>query len=133
MKTKKVNIENAVKKSDKYGFIRYADDFLVTAQNREDIEAIKPILEQWLSKRGLELNQEKTKIININDGFNYLGFNVRQFQGKCLPKPSKGQVKAFLAKVRKWLKEHPSHKQEAVISHLNPIIRGWGKLLQIWG
>ncbi len=122
---KKGKYRKCRKKSDKYGFIRYADDFLVTAQTREDIEAIKPIIEKWLAKRGLELNQEKTKIINIEDGFNYLGFNVRQFQGKCLPKPSKAKIKAFLAKIRKWLKEHPSHKQEAVIGHLNPIIRGW--------
>ncbi len=107
---KKGKYRKCRKKSDKYGFIRYADDFLVTAQTREDIEAIRPVLEEWLAKRGLKLNQEKTEIINIKDGFDYLGFNVRQFNGKCLPKPSKAKIKAFLSKIRKWLKEHPSHK-----------------------
>ncbi|WP_235595832.1 reverse transcriptase domain-containing protein [Mastigocoleus testarum] len=54
-------IRKCRKKSNKYGFCRYADDFLVTAQSREDIEAIKPILEQWLAEKGLELNQEKNQ------------------------------------------------------------------------
>ncbi len=122
---KKGKYRKCRKKSHKYGFIRYADDFLVTAPTREDIEAIKPILEQWLSERGLELNQDKTKIVHIKDGFNYLGFNIRQFQGKCLTRPEKEKVKLLLSKIRNWLKKHPAHKPEAVINCLNPIIRGW--------
>ena len=122
---KKGKYRTCRKKSNKYGFIRYADDFLVTAQSKEDIEAIKPILEQWLKERGLELNQEKTNIVHIEQGFDYLGFNIRQFHGKCLPRPEKDQVKSLLSRIRDWLKKHPSHKPEAVINHINPIIRGW--------
>ena len=122
---KKGQIRKCRKKSNKYGFIRYADDFLVTAESPEDIEAIKPILEQWLSERGLELNQEKTQLVHIEQGFNYLGFNIRQFQGKCLTKPEKEKVKGLLSRIRNWLKQHPYHKPEAVINYLNPIIRGW--------
>ena len=96
------------KKSNKYGFCRYADDFLVTAQSREDIEAIKPILEQWLAERGLELNQEKTNIVHIEQGINYLGFNIRQFHGRCLIKPEKEKVKGLLLKIRQWLKNIPA-------------------------
>ncbi|MEL7039631.1 MAG: group II intron maturase-specific domain-containing protein [Cyanobacteria bacterium J06592_8] len=123
--SKKGKYRKCRKKSDKYGFIRYADDFLVTAQTQEDIEAIQPILEQWLKERGLELNRDKTHTVQIEQGFNYLGFNIRQFQGKCLPRPEKDQVKSLLSKIRNWLKKHPSDKPEAVINFLNPILRGW--------
>ena len=61
-------------KSRKYGFARYADDLLVTAETREDIEAIKPILEEWLSIRGLNFHEEKTHIVPIEQGVNFLGF-----------------------------------------------------------
>ena len=113
------------RKSNRYGFIRYADDFLITATKREDIEAIKPIIQDWLKQRGLELNPDKTKIVHIEQGFNYLGFNVRQYKGKCLITPEKQKVKDLLQRVRSWLKTHPSHKPEAVINYLNPILRGW--------
>jgi RNA-directed DNA polymerase len=113
------------KESNKYGFIRYADDFLITATRKEDIEAIQPIIQDWLKQRGLELNPDKTKLVHIEEGFNYLGFNIRQYRGKCLITPEKKKVKALLARVRNWLKDHPSHKPEAVIKHLNPILKGW--------
>ena len=111
--------------SNKYGFIRYADDIIVTAPSKEDIEAIKPVLEDWLKQRGLTFNREKTKIVHIEQGFDFLGFNVRQFKGKCLITPAKQKVKDFLQRIRDWLRANPSHKPEVVIGHLNPILRGW--------
>lgn len=107
------------------GFIRYADDFVVTAKTKEELEAIKPDIEDWLRVRGLELNNEKTRIVSIYDGFNFLGFNVRMFQGKCLFKPQKEKVLGFLREVRSWLKSHASIPAHEVILHLNPKIRGW--------
>lgn len=114
------------KKLGKYGFIRYADDFIITAESKEDIETIKPLIELWLKQRGLQLNQDKTKITNVREGFNFLGFNIRHYEGKCLIKPQKDKVKAFLKKIREWLKQHQSAPAEAVIRYLNPVIRGWG-------
>jgi len=114
------------KKDATYGFIRYADDFIITAKSREDIEAIIPTLQEWLKERGLELSQEKTNISHVEEGFNFLGFNIRQFKGKCLIKPQKEKVKTFLKNIRKWLKEHKHASPEAVIEYLNPILRGWG-------
>lgn len=119
-------IKTCQKKSNRYGFIRYADDFIVTAKTREDIEAIVPILSRWLELRGLELNQEKTNIVHVEQGFNFLGFNIRQFKGSCFTVPQKEKVKEFLQGIRDWLKAHPSHKPEAVIAYLNPLLRGWG-------
>jgi len=114
------------KKLGKYGFIRYADDFIVTARNEEDIKAIIPIIQEWLLERGLELNKDKTNVVHIEQGFNFLGFNVRHFHDSCFIIPQKEKVKDFLKEIRAWLKAHPTITQKAVIAHLNPIIRGWG-------
>lgn len=77
----------------KFGFVRYADDFVVTAKSKEDLLKIKPTIEQWLAIRGLVLNEEKTRIVSINDGFDFLSFNIRQYkQQKCIIKPQKEKV-----------------------------------------
>jgi RNA-directed DNA polymerase len=110
----------------KYGFIRFADDFVVTALTQEDIDYIKPYIEGWLKNRGLELNQDKTSTVNVNDGFNFLGFNIRQYKGKCLTKPQKEKVLTKLKEIREWLKNNLHVSPEVVIAKLNPIIRGWG-------
>lgn len=65
----------------KYGYIRYADDFIITAETKSDIEAIIPVINEALRQRGLELNQDKTNITHVGEGFNFLGFHIRQFKG----------------------------------------------------
>ncbi|MGI2909447.1 group II intron reverse transcriptase [Tolypothrix sp. VBCCA 56010] len=75
--------------------------------------------------KGLELNEEKTQIIHRDKGFNFLGFNIRAYKGKCLIKPHKQKVHTFLKQIRGWLKKHRTAKPEVVIAALNPIIRGW--------
>lgn len=110
----------------RYGFIRYCDDFIITARKKEDIDYIKPYIEGWLHNRGLELNHDKTKTVNVEDGFNFLGFNIRHYKGKCLIKPQKEKVIAKLKEIRLWLRNNPHISPENVIAKLNPIIRGWG-------
>ncbi len=110
----------------RYGFVRYADDFIITAPTKEDLISIKPIIEHWLALRGLQLNQEKTKIVHIDDGFDFLGFNVRHYKGTLLIKPQVEKLRTKLQEIRDWLKAHPGTTQEEVIKYLNPIIRGWG-------
>jgi RNA-directed DNA polymerase len=112
-------------KSNKYGYIRYADDFIVTARSKEDIEAIIPEVVKWLSQRGLKLNEEKTQIRHINQGFNFLGFNLRQYKGKCLTKPQKEKVLAKLREIKEWLDKNHNLDPEIVIAQLSPILRGW--------
>jgi RNA-directed DNA polymerase len=97
----------------------------VTAKSKEQIEALLPTIEEFLAERGLELNTERTKIVHVKDGFNFLGFNVRSYNGKCLVRPQKEKMQAFLKAIRAWLKTAKSIPPAAVISHLNPIIRGW--------
>lgn len=84
--------------NSKAGLIRYADDFVVAAKSKEEILKLQPEVEQWLKSRGLELSKEKTKLVHIDDGFNFLGFNVRQYSGKLLIKPQKEKVLAHHVK-----------------------------------
>jgi len=107
--------------------IRYADDFIITSENREVLETeIKPLVAEFLAERGLTLSEEKTMITNINDGFDFLGFNIRKFKNQILTKPSKPAQKRFLAKVRTTIKSNKACKQESLIRLLNPMITGWG-------
>ena len=77
--------------------VRYADDFIITGSSKELLEKeVKPCVEAFLAERGLQLSQEKTKITHISEGFDFLGQNVRKYDGKLLIKPSAKNVKAFL-------------------------------------
>jgi RNA-directed DNA polymerase len=108
-----------------YGFVRYADDFIITAGTREELEAILPEVEAWLAERGLKLNQEKTHIRHITEGFNFLGFTIRRHGRKTLVKPQQEKVQAKLREIKDWLHDHPNVQPETVIEVLNPILRGW--------
>lgn len=106
--------------------VRYADDFVVTGVSKEVLEfKVLPAVRQFMVARGLELSEEKTRITNIAGGFDFLGQNVRKYDGKLLIKPAKKSVKALLDKVREIIKSNASVTQEALIQKLNPVIRGW--------
>ena len=106
--------------------VRYADDFIITGTSKELLEKeVKPCVEAFLAERSLELSQEKTKITHISEGFDFLGQNVRKYDGTLLIKPSAKNVKAFLDKVRETIRVNRSAKQETLINLLNPMIRGW--------
>ena len=106
--------------------VRYADDFIITGSSKELLEKeVKPCVEAFLAERGLQLSQEKTKITHISEGFDFLGQNVRKYDGKLLIKPSAKNVKAFLDSVRETIRVNRSAKQETLINLLNPKIRGW--------
>jgi len=69
---------------------------VITGTSKEALtNEIKPQLIHFLQERGLTLSEEKTHITHINDGFNFLGFNVRKYNGKLLIKPSKSNVLSF--------------------------------------
>ena len=115
----------------KVNVIRYADDFVVTGSSRELLESeIRPWIEAFLAQRGLRLSLEKTKVVYMDEGFDFLGWNFRKYKGKLLIKPSKKNVKAFYSKVRGILKTHISVKQENLIAKLNPVLRGWAQYHQ---
>src|SRR3989449_7092420 len=88
-------------------FIRYADDFVITGKSKELLEGeIKPLVEQFLRERGLELSPTKTVITHVERGFDFLGQNVRRYpKGKLLIKPSKKNVGTFLNGIRRIIKD----------------------------
>ena len=116
--------------NQKLGIIRYADDFILTSKTKEELDKIIPRVKQWLSERGLELSTEKTKIVHIDKGFNFLGFNARRYQDKLLIKPQKEKVLAFCKKVGQIIKSLKTVKQENLIRKLNPILRGFANYYQ---
>jgi RNA-directed DNA polymerase len=106
--------------------VRYADDFIITGRTKELlVTEVKPLVENFLKVRGLVLSEAKTRITPIEEGFNFLGWEVRKYAGKLLIKPSKKNVKAFLDDIRETVKANKQAKQENLIRLLNPKIRGW--------
>ena len=112
----------------KVNVIRYADDFVITGCSKEWLDAeIRPWVETFLAQRGLRLSPEKTKVVHMDEGFDFLGWNFRKYNGKLLIKPSRKNVKAFYRKVREIVKTHLSVKQGNLIAKLNPVLRGWAQ------
>jgi RNA-directed DNA polymerase len=105
--------------------VRYADDFVIMGVTKELLENdIKPAVERFLAERGLVLSLEKTKITHIEKGFDFLGFNVRKYQGKLLIKPSKSGVTTFVRKIREVVKTYKAVTAYELIGMLNPKIMG---------
>lgn len=113
--------------------VRYADDFVILTDTEEDAHEAKATIEHWLQERGLALSEDKTSIRHITDGFNFLGFTVRQYTDrkmrtgyKLLITPSKEAVKAFTRRLKaEWL-SLIGHNANVVVGRLNPILKGWG-------
>jgi RNA-directed DNA polymerase len=108
-------------------FVRYADDFIITSKSKDLLEGqIKPLVKQFLQDRGLMLSPTKTVITHVEQGFDFLGQNVRRYpNGKLLTKPSKKNLKTFLDGVRKIIQAALGWPAADLINELNPKIRGW--------
>ena len=118
--------DNFNQRADKIHFIRYADDFIITGNSKELLQnEVKPLIEEFLDIRSLTLSEEKTLITHIDDGFNFLGFNVRKYNGKLLIKPAKSSIKRIKEKVRDYLNSQKTTRTVVVIDKLNVSIRGW--------
>ena len=116
-------------KAGKVNLIRYADDFVVTGDSKELLEnTVRPWIVEFLRERGLTLSEEKTRIVQIDQGFDFLGWNFRKYGGKLLIKPSSKNVKAFYAKVKEEIAGSLSRVPvETLIKRLNPILKGWAQ------
>lgn len=115
----------------KVNVVRYADDFVITADSPEVLaNEVRPWVEQFLSLRGLELAEEKTRIVSIDHGFDFLGWNFRKYGEKLLIKPSQKNVQAFYSKVREIIKGHHGSSQASLIHRLRPVLRGWARYHQ---
>jgi len=116
-------------KAAKVNLVRYADDFVVTGSSKDVLETIvRPWVVEFLRERGLTLSEEKTRIVHIDQGFDFLGWNFRKYGGKLLIKPSQKNVKAFYGKVKKIIVDSKSKiPVETLIKRLNPVLKGWAQ------
>lgn len=110
--------------------IRYADDFVATGPSRYVLVThVTPVIENFLGERGMSLNLAKTRIIHREEGFDFLGFSIRQINKRgntiCLVTPSKDSIKRMLIKVKQILKTNKQAKASTIIELLNPVLRGW--------
>jgi RNA-directed DNA polymerase len=113
-------------------FVRYADDFIVTANNREVLEQlIIPRIEAFLQERGVSLSQEKTRITHITEGFDFLGQNIRKHTnadgslGRLQITPSAASFQNIKDKVKAQTKRYKGATPKRLIEKLNPMLRGW--------
>jgi RNA-directed DNA polymerase len=112
----------------KLGVVRYADDFVITGASKGFLETeVRPWIESFLATRGLRLSAAKTKVVHIDEGFDFLGWNFRKYSGTLLIKPSKKNAKAFYEKVRNVINDNLTVKHEDLIRLLNPMLRGWAQ------
>ena len=108
--------------------VRWADDFIITGSSKELLEhEVKPLVEAFLSERGLTLSPEKTHITHIDEGVDFLGQHIRKYSGTYLAQPAKKNVKAFLEKIRDIIKSNKQATAGHLILRLNPVIRGWAQ------
>jgi RNA-directed DNA polymerase len=105
--------------------IRYADDLLALCHSREQAEQVKARLAVWLEPRGLTFNEDKTRVVGLDEGCDFLGFTVRRYDGKLLIKPSKAALVRLRKRLSAEMRALRGLNAEAVLTRLNPIIRGW--------
>ena len=106
--------------------VRYADDLVALCVSAEQAQQVKDRLAQWLAPRGLAFNEDKTTIVRLEDGFDFLGFSIRRYRnGKLLTKPSKAAVQRIRSRLAAEVRALHGANAEAVINALNPVIRGW--------
>jgi RNA-directed DNA polymerase len=108
--------------------IVYADDLVALCHSRGQAEAVRERLARWLAPRGLRFNEQKTRIVPITDGFDFLSFSIRRYQtkdgGKVLTKPSKEALIKIRRRMKAELRALRGTPAMLVIEHLNPVIRG---------
>ena len=112
-------------KRDSPVLIRYADDFLALCHDQEQAEQVKARLAAWLAPRGLVFNEDKTRIVNLDEGCDFLGFTVRRQSGKLLIKPSKAAIRRIRDRLRTEMRSLRGANVAMVLKRLTPIVRGW--------
>jgi RNA-directed DNA polymerase len=117
--------------------IRYADDMIITGKTKEIVLTCKDILSKFLAERGLELNEKKTLITNIKEGFDFLGFNIKrqawhnEYNNKTeqetvlIIKPSKKGMNKLMDTIKGIITINKPIQR--IITQINPVLRGWGE------
>lgn len=105
--------------------VRYADDMVIILKPKDDANKILDTIRQFLSNRGMNVSEKKTKLTATTDGFDFLGWHFKvQNNGKFRSVPSVENYKAFRKKV-KAIVNNSNYGAKAKAQKLAPIVRGW--------
>ena len=120
--------------------VRYADDFVVFCETKADAEEAKQVLSAWLAERGLTFSEEKTRIVALTEGFDFLSFHIRRYEvsnrksGRALrTKPSKVAVQKLRDHLRQEWRAFRGANPEVICKKLNPRIKGWANYFRYSG
>jgi RNA-directed DNA polymerase len=105
--------------------VRYADDLVVLCHSQQQAHQVKTRLAEWLAPRGLAFNEDKTTVVHLAKGFDFLGFNVRRYRGKLLIKPSKAAIRRIRSRLADEMRTLRGSNAAAVLATISPITRGW--------
>lgn len=134
------NSQGGIHRDCKRAVVRYADDFVVFTETKQDAVEAKKELGAWLAERGLSFSPQKTRIVHLREGFDFLGFNVRHYRTtrtdqprgwKLFIKPSEKSIQRFKVKLKGLWLSLRGHNERYVLAKLNPVIRGWTNYYRI--
>jgi RNA-directed DNA polymerase len=129
-----------------YQVTRYADDWVVTCKSAAEAHAAIAAEHRILERLGVELHPQKTRVVHVRQGFEFLGYKIKRGKRRLRLTPQKIQsgvregdlyaypkgksIRRFMDQVRKRTKRRIPLTTSELIADLNPVIRGWGQLLQ---
>ena len=125
-----------------YRLTRYADDWVITCQSAAEARAAIKAASKILKELGVELHPQKTRIVHIAQGFEFLGYKIKRGKQLRLPAakirsgarsgalyayPKEKSIRRFMDEVRKRTKRRIPLRTRELIEELNPLLRGWGE------
>lgn len=120
-----LNESGARARRDTTILVRYADDFAVFCHSEDQAHRVKGELARWMRPRGVSFNEEKAKVVHLEEGFDFLRFNIHRYGEKLLIKPSREAVKRVRKRLTAEVLALRGANAGAVVKKLNPIIKGW--------
>lgn len=115
-----------------YRLVRYADDWVImVAGTQADAEHLREEASAVLAPMGLRLSEEKTRVVHLDEGFDFLGFRIQRKAKRGTPKltvytyPSKKSLGNIVDKVRTITRQGTNSSLTELLGRLNPVLRGW--------
>jgi RNA-directed DNA polymerase len=124
-----------------YQLTRYADDWVVTCESAAEARAAVAAALRVLNELGVQLHPQKTRIVHVRQGFEFLGYKIKRGtqlrltpgkirsgaqSGALYAIPREKSVRRFMDQVRALTRRRVPRKTKELIEELNPVLRGWG-------
>jgi group II intron reverse transcriptase/maturase len=124
-----------------YQLTRFADDWVITCRSAAEARAALEAARRTLSTLGVQLNAQKTRIVHVRYGFEFLGYKIKRGKQLRLPSrkirsgaqsgalyayPKEKSIRRFMDRVRQLTRRRVPLKTRELVEQLNPLLRGWG-------